>query len=152
MKRRDRWSSLFWLVISILVCVEAVKIGVGTFQIPGPGFLPFWSGIFVGSLAIALLAISLWRGEEEEKIQRLWKGMEWKKVILVAASLFAYGVVLPRLGFLITTFGLMLLLFSVIERSRLWIRASTALVTVLVTYIAFSYWLGVPLPKGVLGF
>ena len=152
MKRRDRWSSLFWLVISILVCVEAVKIGVGTFQIPGPGFLPFWSGIFVGSLAIALLAISLWKGEEEEKIQRLWKGMQWKKVILVAGSLFAYGIVLPRLGFLIATFGLMTLLFSVIERSRLWIQATTAIVTVLVTYVAFSSWLGVPLPKGVFGF
>jgi hypothetical protein len=82
----------------------------------------------------------------------LWTGLGWRKVAIVTASLFAYGVVLPGLGFPITTFGLMILLFSVIERSRLWIRATTAVVTVLVTYFAFSHWLGVPLPKGVLGF
>lgn len=85
-------------------------------------------------------------------MRRLWQGMAWKKVILVAVSLFTYGIILPSLGFLITTFALMTLLFSVIERSRLWIQASAAVVTVLVTYVAFSYWLGVPLPKGVFGF
>ncbi len=152
MKHRDLWGSLFWLAASIFVCIEAVKMGIGSFRVPGPGFLPFWSGVFVGCLAIVLLARSLRKHEEGKGIAHLWQGMMWKKVILVTASLFIYGLILPRLGFLITTFGLMALLFSVIERPRLWIQASTAVVTVLVTYVAFSYWLGVPLPKGVFGF
>jgi hypothetical protein len=152
MNLRDRWSSLFWLIVSILVCIEAVRTGLGSFQVPGPGFLPFWSGVFVGSLAVILLVTNLKKREERKRTARLWTGLGWRKVAIVTASLFAYGVVLPGLGFPITTFGLMVLLFSVIERSRLWIRATTAVVTVLVTYFAFSHWLGVPLPKGVLGF
>jgi putative tricarboxylic transport membrane protein len=152
MKPRDRWSSLFWLIVSILVCVEAVKIGVGSFRTPGPGFLPFWSGLLVGSLAIVLLAKSLRKGKGGAEIASLWQGMKWKKVVIVAVSLFVYGIILPRLGFLITTFGLMTLLFSVGERSRVWILAVSASVAVLATYITFSYWLGVPLPKGVFGF
>jgi putative tricarboxylic transport membrane protein len=152
MNLRDCWSSLFWLIVSLLVCIEAVRIGLGSFQVPGPGFLPFWAGIFVGSLAVMLIVINLRRREEREKRGRLWRGPGWRKVALVTTSLFAYGMILPRLGFLITTFGLMFLLFSVIERSRLWIRAASAVVTVLITYFAFSHWLGVPLPKGMLGF
>jgi putative tricarboxylic transport membrane protein len=152
MNLRDRWGSLFWLIVSILVCIEGVKIGVGSFRTPGSGFLPFWSGIFVGSLAIVLLAKNLRKDKGGVGIASLWQGMKWKTVVLVAVSLFIYGIILPRLGFLITTFGLMTLLFSVGERSRVWIPAASASIAVLASYIVFSYWLGVPLPKGIFGF
>ena len=55
MNLRNQWSGLFWLVFSIFVCVDAVRMGRGSFQVPGPGFLPFWSGVVVGILAILLL-------------------------------------------------------------------------------------------------
>jgi len=90
--------------------------------------------------------------EEGGKIKNLWRGMNWRTVILVSASLVTYCILLPRLGFLITTLGLMTLLFSVIRRSRPWIQVVTALVTVLVTYVTFYVWLGVQLPKGLFGF
>jgi len=61
-----------------------------------------------------------------------------------------FGLFRPphTLGYLITTFGLLTLLFSIIERSRVWTKVFSALATVVVTYIAFSLWLGVQLPKG----
>ena len=152
MNLRDQWSSLFWLVISVLVCVESIRMGIGSFQSPGPGFLPFWSGVTVCILSALLWVISTLKKEEAGKIRNLWKEMKWSKVILVAASLLIYSTILPGLGFLITTFGLMTLLFSIVERSRLWIQATIALVTVMVTYITFYWWLGVQLPKGIFGF
>jgi putative tricarboxylic transport membrane protein len=152
MNLRDQWSGLFWLVFSILVCVESVRMGTGSFRSPGPGLLPFWSGIVVGTLAILLWVIGTLKREEGGKIKNLWRGMKWRKVILVSASLLIYCIILPRLGFLIATFGLMTLLFSIVKRSRLWIQAVTALVTVLVTYFTFYVWLGVQLPKGLFGF
>ena len=152
MNLRNQWSGLFWLVFSIFVCVEAIRMGTGSFRSPGPGFLPFWSGIVVGTLAILLLVIGTLKREEGGKIKNLWRGMNWRTVILVSVSLVIYCVLLPRLGFLITTLGLMTLLFSVIKRSRPWIQVVTALVTVLVTYVTFYVWLGVQLPKGLFGF
>jgi putative tricarboxylic transport membrane protein len=152
MSLRNQWSGLFWLVFSIFVCVEAIRMGTGSFRSPGPGFLPFWSGIVVGILAILLLVIGTLKREEGGKIKNLWRGMNWRTVILVSASLVIYCILLPRLGFLITTLGLMTLLFSIVKRSRLWIQVFTALLTVLVTYVTFYVWLGVQLPKGLLGF
>jgi hypothetical protein len=127
-------------------------MGTGSFSSPGPGLLPFWSGVVVGTLAILLLVVGTLTREEGGKIKNLWRGMNWRTVILVSASLVIYCILLPRLGFLITTFGLMTLLFSIVKRSRLWIQMVTALVTVLVTYVTFYVWLGVQLPKGLLGF
>jgi putative tricarboxylic transport membrane protein len=152
MNLRDQWSGLFWLIFSILVCVESIRMGAGSFHSPGPGFLPFWAGVAVGTLAVFLLAISTLKRKEGRKIWGLWRGMEWRKVILIAASLFIYGLFLNRLGYLISTFALMTLLFSVVERSKLWIQAAAALVTTLATYTTFNFWLGVQLPKGLFGF
>ena len=152
MSLRNQWSGLFWLVFSIFVCVEAIRMGTGSFSSPGPGLLPFWSGVVVGTLAILLLVVGTLTREEGGKIKNLWRGMNWRTVILVSASLVIYCILLPRLGFLITTFGLMTLLFSIVKRSRLWIQVFTALLTVLVTYVTFYVWLGVQLPKGLFGF
>jgi len=88
----------------------------------------------------------------EGSIRPLWKGVEWNKVILILISLFIYGILLPSLGYLITTFGLMFFLFGRIGRTRLWIQAVIASITSLVTYIIFHVWLEVLLPKGIFGF
>jgi putative tricarboxylic transport membrane protein len=152
MNFRDQLSGFFWLVISIFVCVESIKSGVGTFRFPGPGFLPFWSGVGLGTLAIILVATDLLKEKVGRKSKNLSEGKKGSNVILVLVSLFAYALLLPSLGYLITTFGLMVFLFSLIGKPRLWIQGVSALITVLATYIIFYVWLDVRLPKGILGF
>jgi len=149
---RDQLSGLFWLLISIFVCVEAHKSSIGSFKIPGPGFLPFWSGLILGTLAIVLVVTSLLKKKGGGEIKNLWEGVEWGKLILVLTSLLIYTFFLPILGYLVTTFGLMTLLFSVIERSRLWIKGMIAFISVLLTYVIFYIWLDVKLPRGIFGF
>jgi len=152
MNFRDQLSGFFWLAISILVCIESIKSGIGTFRSPGPGFLPFWSGVALGTFAIILIASDILREKVGQKNINLWGGKRWSNVILILVSLFAYALLLPRLGYLITTFGLMVFLFSLIGRPRLWVQGVSALITVLATYIIFYVWLNVQLPKGILGF
>jgi apolipoprotein N-acyltransferase len=78
--------------------------------------------------------------------------MEWHKVILVIISLLLYVILLPGLGYLIATFGLLVLLFSVMRRQRPWTQVGSALIIVLATYGIFYLWLDVQLPKGIFGF
>ena len=87
-----------------------------------------------------------------EKKSRLWKGLRWSKVIMVLAGLVIYAILLPSMGYLITTFALMLLLFGIIERPRLWVQLTTALFTAFATYLVFYVLLGIQLPRGLIEF
>ena len=151
MSLRDQWSGLFWAAIAIFVCLISVPIGIGTFKSPGPGFLPFWAGVVLGTLSVALVITSILRGKEEGRISSLWRGLKWHKVILVLTSLFIYTLLLPILGYLITTSGLLILLFGIRIKQRLWIQVLSALITAWVSYLIFYVWLEVQLPKGIFG-
>jgi len=148
---RDQLSSLFWLAISIFVCVESMRAHVGSFTSPGPGFLPFWSGVALGGLAL-VLAVKSFLKKEEEKVTEQWIGVKSGKVIFVVASLLIYSTLVTTLGYIITTFGLMLLLFSLLGRPRMWSWLGSAFLSALLTYLIFCFWLNVQLPRGKLGF
>jgi len=153
MNHRDRLSGLFWLAISIvLICVGSIRGKIGTFRYPGPGFFPFFLGVLLGLLSMILVVTSCSNRKGGEPFRNLWKGRKWKNAMLVLVSIFAYALLLPRIGYLITTFGMMTVLFGLIERQRLWVQVSGALVTALVTYLVFDTWLDVNLPRGILGF
>jgi putative tricarboxylic transport membrane protein len=152
MNRRDLLAGLFWLSISVFILIEAIKSDIGTFRSPGPGFLPFWSGLILGTLAITLLVISILKKKRKMKIMDLWKNLEWGKLICVSLSLFLYLILLPIMGYLITTFGLMVFLLFIIERKKLWVQGVSACTISLVSYIIFYILLDIRLPKGIFGF
>jgi putative tricarboxylic transport membrane protein len=152
MNSRDQVSGLFWLGISIFVCLESRRVGIGAFQSPEPGFLPFCGGVILGIFAIILLIINGLKKQKEKEITNLWKGVEWGKVIMVFCALFIYTALLAKVGYLLMTFGLMTILFGILEKRRLWIRGIAALFTALATYFVFYTWLKIQLPKGILDF
>lgn len=152
MNFREIMSGLFWLGILIYVFPISIPISIGSLYSPGPGFLPFWAGIILGTFSIALVITDILKGKTEGKISNLWNGMKWHKVILVLVSLFIYAILLPKLGYLIATSVLLAVLFSIMRRQRLWIPVAGALVTVSASYLIFYLWLDVQLPKGIFGF
>ena len=152
MKHRDKFSGFFWLAIAIFVCWESIRIGMGTFRSPGPGFFPFWAAVTLGAFATIIVVKSVLMKKIEGKVADLWKGVERNKVIIVLCSLCVYIPLLPTLGYLITTFGLMVLLFGIIGKTRIWIRIVNAFVSSLVSYIIFHILLSIPLPKGIFYF
>jgi hypothetical protein len=125
---------------------------IGTFHYPGPGFLPFWSAVGLGVLSILLVVkSSLTRGGVGE-IGDDWKGKKWRNGIWLIISLFIYAILLPRLGYIITTFGLMTYHFGLVGKTKLWIQVLGGLIVALLTYIIFGVWLQLQLPAGVFSF
>ena len=151
MRFRDQVSGFFWLALSVFVCIESTRATIGTFHSPGPGFSPFWLGAILGAVSIILLLKNI-LSKEEGNIVNLWKGTSWGRVLLIPISLFAYAILLPKLGYLVSTCGLMTLLVVIIERKRIWLDVVIALTVVLVSYLIFHVWLNVSLPKGLFYF
>ena len=149
-ERHGRISSLVWLGFAILISIESFRLPLGSLYDPGPGFLPLGSGILLGLLSLANYFYS-----RQSKIQGAGEPLYQKERLgnscLVLAVLFGYAIGLEFLGFLITTFLSLLILFRAIEPLK-WIRAlGGSAIATFISYAIFELWLKTQLPKGILG-
>jgi hypothetical protein len=73
--RRNIFAAIFFLFFSLYICFESLRIGFGSWHKPGPGFLAFWSGIVLGSLALVTMFENGKPKEEGESSGQVsWKG------------------------------------------------------------------------------
>jgi putative tricarboxylic transport membrane protein len=151
MKKYDQISSLVWMCIAILICVESfISFPLGSLNDPGPAFLPFWSGIilFVFSFVLYVQA----RIRTTDDVQELWySAKRGKKLLFVLVVLFAYALFLDVLGFLLDTFLLLLILFRSIEPQRWVVSIGGSVIASILSYLVFDVWLSCQLPRGILG-
>ena len=110
MKTLDQTSSLFWLLVSISVLVESTRLGIGILHDPGMGFLTFGASGIMGILSLVLFFRATLK-KEEGKPKPFLVGPFWKRVIFVLIVLAIWSRVMPELGYLISTFLLMTLLY-----------------------------------------
>jgi hypothetical protein len=151
MKVYDQTSSLFWLLVSISVFVESIRLGIGTLQNPGRGFLTFGASGILGILSVILFLRASLR-KEEIKAAHFFAGPLWKRVLLVLIVLVVYSRFMPVLGYLISTFLLMIVLFWILERGKVVFVFISSILTTIVTYFVFSKWLNCQFPDGLFGF
>ncbi len=150
MGKSDRISGTFWFFFSLFISYESYKLGLGTINQPGPGFLFFWTGIVVALLALVIIAKALKRPAEREPAEQAPEKRNITKVALVLASLFAYAAVMEKLGFFISTLLLFVFLLGFIERKRWWVVIVVSFVVTLCSYLIFETGLQSQLPKGIL--
>jgi putative tricarboxylic transport membrane protein len=150
MDRKHVISGLFWLAVSLLVAVMAIDLGIGTFSKPGSGFIFFWSSVGLGVLSVILIIKSILRKGEATPLMDLWKGLTWGNAVLAIGILFLYALILEKLGFVLSTFMLMIVLFG-IGRSSYRVVIFSALITTILSFIIFRHFLEVHFPRGIIG-
>lgn len=150
MKRTYVVVNIFWLVLSTAVCVESWSLKVGGVHNPGPGFLPFYTAILLGLLALISLLQTL--KESEGSASEIWGGIQFGKLAILLGTLFLYVFLLERLGFLFGTFLLLLVLFRIVEPYGWKTILLSSLLTIGGMYLFFVILLESRLPRGFLGF
>lgn len=151
MKAYDRGSSLFWLLLSLYVVIASLRMGIGTLRSPGMGFMTFGSSILLGLFSLLIFFRTFLKGEETETSSVGFSGIMWKRILFVLTVLVLYVTLLPVLGYLITTFLLMTLLFWILKGSAWWWVLVSSFVTTAATYLIFSKWLNCQFPEGLFG-
>jgi hypothetical protein len=151
MRRAEQIACLFWIIVSLFVCTGAIGLKLGTPSDPGPGFLPFGTGALLGILALGhLLKVSRAPSGGESK-EFLWQELNWQRCLSVVLAVFVYALLLPHLGYLVATFILMFVLFSLYDRRRWAVMAPASLLVIGITYLVFHVWLKVQFPSGFFG-
>jgi hypothetical protein len=147
MKVYDLWSSLFWLLLSVYVCIESIRLGIGKPSEPDMGFMTFGASVILGIFSLILLARSLLKRKEVE-ITSASFGSTWKRPLVVMIALILYGILLPFLGYLICTFLLMSYLFWLLKGTKWWLVLSSSFLATIGTYYIFSKLLSCNFPEG----
>jgi putative tricarboxylic transport membrane protein len=140
--------TLFWIGFGIFVMIFSYKLGLGRFSNPDSGLMSFLLGLILVLLSLYSLIISLLKKAGDEGPPKEGRSQtSYGKITLVLVALFTYSFILEKLGFVITTWILLFLLFR--GMGNRWITTFIASTfTVLATYFVFTYF-GVRFPPGI---
>jgi len=151
----NRIGSIFWLIIGVYTAISAYKLGVGKFNQPGPGFIFFLASLFLIILSLIDVGVTFTgkpKIDKDKDDKSIWLGVRWQKVLLLLVGITIYICVFNFLGFILSTFLLMIFLFKAVDPTKWWISIFSSLITILISIGLFKVWLKVYFPIGILGF
>jgi len=151
MRTHDQLGGLIWIILAVSLCIGSIKLKLGGFRNPGPGFLPFLTGIVLGILGIILIFSRISKEiAKDEKLTR--KGRNLLIPFLTLLISFAYVLLFEPLGFLPATFLFLFFLFKLSEPKK-WLKPLIlSLSVVILSYLIFSVWLQCQFPRGMFRF
>ena len=146
MKRLKQATGLCLVVFSILIITSSLKLGVGSVKAPGPGFGGFLASVLLLVLSSVVLIKESTTSTEEEKLGLGWENLS--KQFIITVALCGYALFLETLGFLISGFILMWIMF-LIDNPRKWhTHMFTAFIVINVSYLVLCKLLRVIFPAG----
>ena len=97
--QKDFWSGLMFIVVGLGFAWGATAYSFGSSARPGPAYFPFGLGILLAVIGAAVWFASITvETEDGEKIGAI----AWKPLLIITLSVVMFGVLLPRLGMIIS--------------------------------------------------
>ncbi|MBI5446507.1 MAG: tripartite tricarboxylate transporter TctB family protein [Deltaproteobacteria bacterium] len=146
----NRISSLFLIGFSLLIIVASRRLGIGSLQEPGPGFMGFLAAIALLCLSLLVAGKDLAASLKKRAGQTPLRWEELRRPLVLIVALGAYVAGLDFLGYLVATSLLVFVMLFFYEPGRWPVHIVVALVMVNASYLLFYKWLGVLLPRGAL--
>jgi putative tricarboxylic transport membrane protein len=150
MKKYEIIPVIFWTGLSIFMMVLSIRLGLGKFHTPGPGLMPFILGILLLIACFYLSIAAFFKLGGKKEISKEKPGrIDFVKIGLVLFSLFVYALLLEKVGYLITTFLLLIILFRTAGFKRWGSVLIASALAVFLTYFVFTSF-GLRFPEGIL--
>jgi hypothetical protein len=147
MRRSDVLPALLMLALSGAIAFDTRSLSFWQDTTPGPAFLPVW-------LAVAGVVLFVLRLLEARRSPEPIAWPERAALVRFAVIFGALAVVpllSPVVGLVLALALFVAFLLLVVLRQPLWPSLATVVITAGLVYAIFVGWLGVPLPKGVVG-
>jgi len=151
MRRFSLYGNLFWLLFSLLICVESYRLKLGAINQPGPGFFPFSAGFVMLILSLSALFQSIRKKNNIEKTTRQ-EPFRWWNIVIILIAVTAYAFSLEKIGFLVNTFLFICLLLKVVEPQTWKTAIIGGLITTIAANLVFNVIFRAQVPSGILGF
>ncbi|MDZ4290801.1 MAG: tripartite tricarboxylate transporter TctB family protein [Hydrogenophaga sp.] len=135
---RDALAGLLFMALGAIGFVVALSYPFGSLQEMGPGFFPRVLGVMLVGFGIATLIKGLRSGE---RVDGAWS---WLPLLLLAASLIAFGWLMEHFG-LLPALVVLIVTSARAGREFRWKEAAVLTVVLCVMAVAIFVWgLGLP--------
>ena len=150
MKRLDLIKGTVFLIFSLFVCYESIRLPLWSGKKPGPGLFPFFLGITLGFLSLVFIFVKGFK-QNRGAIPLGADPRDKKRTLLTLGILISYAIVLPFLGFLVSTFFLIFFLLGLSYSGKWMVLGITSFLIPIAFYVIFQVLLKIQLPHGILG-
>jgi putative tricarboxylic transport membrane protein len=154
MKSRETIIAAFWILLGSVIAIWSSTFPFGSGKRLGPAVFPFTLGLMVILLG-GILCFQAIRNKErypEKNLESIIpEDAARNRMALTLLAMLAAAALFNVVGFVLTTFCLMLFLFRVIEPQRWRVDLFYVLIFTLSSYILFQVLLKVQLPTGFFG-
>lgn len=150
---KDLGAGIFFLLFSIIIYIQSLKIHITVGDIMGPRFFPQLVSIIMGSLSFILILISFKSKEKSEKIFE-----NKSSLIMTLVILLIYAILLEAIGFIILTIVYLFIQILLLlpkeylkDKKYLALTGIVSVITPIFLYFLFYKVFSIFLPAGILG-
>jgi hypothetical protein len=140
--QRDFGAGVMYMVIGLFFAIVATRYTYGTAAKMGPGYFPFWLGTLMASIGLLVLLRSL---SAKATIEALPK-FNFKVVGLITAAVVVFGILLPKMGFLVAVLALVMIASTASREFNWKVALINAVVLIAFTYSVFVIGLKLQFP------
>jgi len=141
--QRDFWSGVMFIVVGGGFAIGATNYSMGASARPGPGYFPLILGVIMVLLGLIVLFKSLTvETEGGDPIGAI----AWRPLIVVVLAITVFGLLLPRLGMIITIPILIFLTSLAGDEFRWKGVVAAAVVLTIASYLIFIVGLKLTIP------
>ena len=147
MRMSDVIPALLMLVLSAAIAFDTRSLSFWADTTPGPAFLPVW----LAAAGVLLSALRLLEARRSAATIAWPDRPALARIAVIFGGLAAVPLLAPVVGLVLALALFVAFLLLAVLRQALWPSLATVSITVGLVYAVFVGWLGVPLPKGLVG-
>lgn len=153
--KKDFSSGLFLFLLGLFLAFLSIRYSIWSKFGPDEGFFPFAVAMIIMGLSLIVIVKSFFVAESQER-EKTSEGQKRKIITVLRVSIYTilmlvYGLLLEKVGFLITSAVLIFPILKVVEKQSWKITLLVGFGSIITSYILFVHFLGVPLPRGFIG-
>ncbi len=147
MLKRLYFEGLFWLALSIFVCIKSIQLELGDLTSPGPGFMPFGMAMIMLFLSLLMFGKAYFSKAEVEQTLNLRIGS-----VAIVLFIIGYVIIFKTLGYILSGFLLWPLIFKFMGAKQWLLALVEGIAVTFLSYLVFGMFLGLNLPVGIFFF
>ncbi len=146
-KKPEFWAGIVILLFSLIFFITSLGYDYMLGTAPGPGFLPRWISGFMIICVVIYIAKAL-KMPGNTRIVDDKKGL--KKIVNLFLALIIFSILLTTAGFTIASAAMLFMIFRL--ELKWYTSLITAVITAVLLFVVFCYWLKLPFPINSFGF